>query len=117
VETIGYNNRISFLPYGVSKAALIALTRIEARQWSGAKKIFVYAVCPGYCSTDGTKHAPDSRPPELGADSILYVVNTPSDELENGTFYRDGIQVPQIYTEDAGVCESIERIKKFDSSE
>jgi carbonyl reductase 1 len=117
VETVGYNKEIPLLPYGVSKAALIALTRIEARQWSGAKKIFVYAVCPGYCSTGISRYAPDSRPPELGADSILYVVNTPSDELENGAFYRDGIQLPQIYTDDAGVRQAIERIKKVDSSE
>jgi NAD(P)-dependent dehydrogenase (short-subunit alcohol dehydrogenase family) len=55
------------LPYGVSKAALIALTKIEARQWSDVKKVFV---CPGYCSTDLTENAPGSRPSELGAESI-----------------------------------------------
>jgi NAD(P)-dependent dehydrogenase (short-subunit alcohol dehydrogenase family) len=117
VETVGYNKEIPLLPYGVSKAILIALTRIEARQWSATKKIFVYAVCPGYCSTDMSRHASDSRSPELGADSILYVVNTPSDQLENGAFYRDGIQLPQIYANDAGIREAIQRIKKIESSE
>jgi NAD(P)-dependent dehydrogenase (short-subunit alcohol dehydrogenase family) len=116
VAQIGYNNDISLLPYGVSKAALIALTKIEARQWSDVKKIFVYSVCPGYCSTDLTKNAPGSRPPEVGAESILYVVNTPTDKLENGAFYRDGEKLPQVLTDDAGAREAIERIRKLESS-
>jgi hypothetical protein len=62
-----------------------------------------------------SKHAPDSRPPELGADSILYVVNTDYNKLENGAFYRDGVQLPQIYTNDAEAREAIERMKKLDS--
>lgn len=115
IEAAGYTKEMPFLSYGVSKAALNALTRIEARQWSSVKKIFVYAVCPGYCNTDMSKHAPDSRPPELGADSILYVVNTDYNKLENGAFYRDGVQLPQIYTNDAEAREAIERMKKLDS--
>lgn len=116
VEKIGYTNGMPLLSYGVSKAALIALTKIEARQWSNAKKIYVYAVCPGYCSTDLNKHAAGSRPPELGADSILHVVNTSPKELENGAFYRDGIQLPQIATDDAQIREAMERMKKIASS-
>jgi NAD(P)-dependent dehydrogenase (short-subunit alcohol dehydrogenase family) len=117
VEKIGYTNELPLLPYGISKAALIALTKIEARQWSGPKKIFVYSVCPGYCNTDLSNHAPDSRPPELGADSILHVVNTPNNELENGAFYRDGEQLPQICTDDAVLRAGIERIKKMQASQ
>ncbi|CAF1608384.1 unnamed protein product, partial [Didymodactylos carnosus] len=116
VEKIGYTSELPLLPYGVSKAALIALTQIEARQWSNAKKVFVYAVCPGYCSTDINRHAQGSRPPELGAVSILHVVNTPPDELENGAFYQDGIRLPQIYADDDKVREAIERIKKLSLS-
>ncbi len=71
------------------------LTRTQARQWSGKKNITTYAVCPGFCSTDINPHAPGGRSPELGADSILYLVETPQNELENGgEFYRDGIKKP-----------------------
>jgi NAD(P)-dependent dehydrogenase (short-subunit alcohol dehydrogenase family) len=75
------------LSYGVSKAALIALTRVEARQHSGAKKVFIYSVGPGYCATDINNHGPGARSTELGADSILYVTDTSDRELENGAFY------------------------------
>lgn len=117
VKAIGYTTEIPVLPYGISKAALIALTKIEARQWSETKKIFVYAVCPGYCSTDINKNASEGRSPELGADSILYVVNTPSNELENGGFYRDGEKLLQIYTDDTIVRKVIERVKQISSSD
>jgi NAD(P)-dependent dehydrogenase (short-subunit alcohol dehydrogenase family) len=70
------------------------LTRTQARQCSGKKNITTYAVCPGFCSTDINQHAPGGRSPELGADSILYLVETLQNELENGEFYRDGIKKP-----------------------
>ena len=89
-EQLGYNVQSSYVTYGTSKAALIAQTKIEARQWSGAKNVLVLAVCPGYCSTDLTSHGPGSRPAELGAISILHPVNAPANQLENGEFYQDG---------------------------
>ncbi|CAF1186912.1 unnamed protein product [Didymodactylos carnosus] len=95
-EELGYNPRSSYLIYSVTKAAVIALTRIEARQWSGAKNVLVLSVCPGFCATDLNKNAPGARPAEFGADSILYVVNAPETRLENGCFYRDGQLLPQI---------------------
>jgi NAD(P)-dependent dehydrogenase (short-subunit alcohol dehydrogenase family) len=97
VEKVGYNIKSPFLIYGLSKTALTALTKIEARQWSGAKNVLILAVCPGYCSTDLNNHGPGSRPPELGADSILYVVKAPSKDLKNGQFYQDGQLKPQSY--------------------
>ncbi|CAF3797795.1 unnamed protein product [Rotaria sp. Silwood1] len=96
IEELGYNPKSSYLIYSVAKAAVIALTRIEARQWSGAKAVLILSVCPGFCATDINKNAPGARPAELGADSILYVANAPQSELENGCFYRDGQQLPQI---------------------
>ncbi|UJR06903.1 hypothetical protein I4U23_011193 [Adineta vaga] len=96
-EKIGYNAKSPFLIYGVSKTALTALTRIEAREWSGAKNVLILAVCPGYCSTDLNNHGPGSRSPELGADSILYTVKASHNELEHGKFYQDGQQKPQSY--------------------
>ena len=92
---LGYNDKSPMLTYGVSKAALIALTRAEARQWSGAKNVLVLSVCPGYCATDMNAGRQGARPPELGADSILHPVNAPANELVNGEFYQDGQQKPQ----------------------
>ncbi|CAF2537734.1 unnamed protein product [Rotaria sp. Silwood2] len=95
-EELGYNPKSSYLIYSVTKAAVIALTRIEARQWSRAKNVLVLSVCPGFCATDMNKNAPGAHSAELGADSILYVVNTPQNELGNGCFYRYGQQLSPI---------------------
>jgi hypothetical protein len=43
------------------------------------------------------KDRPGARPAELGADSILYTVNTPANELQNGQFYQDGQLKPQSH--------------------
>ncbi|UJR12149.1 hypothetical protein I4U23_016326 [Adineta vaga] len=96
-EDIGYHSKIPFIIYGVSKTALTALTRVQARQWSGAKGVLVVAVCPGYCATDMNKGRPGARPAELGADSILHAAMTPAKELENGAFYQDGEKKPQAF--------------------
>ena len=93
LDKIGYNSKMDLFNYGISKAALIILTRIQARQSGSDKKVFIYSVCPGYSATDINGHDPNARPAELGADSILYVVNTPNDQLENGAFYQDGKQI------------------------
>ena len=90
VGKLGYNEKSPYLIYGTSKAALIALTRVEAREWSGAKNVLVLSVCPGYCATDLNHNAPGARPAELGADSILHPATAPTNELVNGQFYQDG---------------------------
>ena len=69
---------------------------MEAQNYSGDKKKIFYSVCPAFRSTNINKHAPGSRSPELGADSILYLVNTPNEELENGSFYSDDKVEPEI---------------------
>lgn len=94
---LGYNEKSLALVYGVSKTALIALTQVEARQWSGAKNVLVLSVCPGYCATDMNAGRPGARPPELGADSILHPVKAPANELVNGAFYQDGQQKRQSF--------------------
>lgn len=96
LQIAGYPPDLHYLAYGISKAALIALTRIEAQHYSADREISFYSVCPGFCSTDINRHAPGARSPELGADSILYVVNTPNDQLENGAFYSDGKILAEI---------------------
>ncbi|CAF1640415.1 unnamed protein product [Adineta ricciae] len=96
LEDAGYYIKTHFAIYGISKAALNALTQIEAREWNSSKNRLVLSVSPGFCATDMTSHASDARPPELGADSILHAVYTPANELHNGGFYRDGIELPLI---------------------
>ncbi|CAF1019046.1 unnamed protein product [Rotaria magnacalcarata] len=96
LEHLGYNIESTDLIYGVSKAALNALTQLEAYEWSNNNSLLVVSVTPGFCATDMTGHAPDARPAELGADSILYMVNAPRSELRNGGFYRDGQQISLI---------------------
>ncbi|CAF1256009.1 unnamed protein product [Rotaria magnacalcarata] len=96
VGELGYNPKTLYLIYSVTKAAVICLTRIEAREWFDTKNILVFSVCPGLCATDMTNNAPDGSPAEVGADSILHLVNTDQSRLENGCFYRAGQQLPQI---------------------
>jgi carbonyl reductase 1 len=96
LDDVGYHIKTDVPIYGASKAALNALTQIEAREWSAAKNLLIVSVSPGFCATDMTQHAPTARSPELGADSILHAVNTPQNELKNGGFYRDGQQLPLI---------------------
>jgi hypothetical protein len=38
----------------------------------------------------------NTRSPELGAQSIFYLINASKNEIKNGAFYRDGIQIPFI---------------------
>ena len=111
LERIGYSSEIPFPAYTVSKAAVIALTRIEARENCYDKNIFIYAVCPGFCATDLNNKAADARSPAIGADSILYVINTPANELENGAFYQDGKKLPQICDNEAQVKAFVEHSK------
>lgn len=74
--------------YGVSKAALNALTRILAGELA-PRHIRVNATCPGWVRTDlGGRHAP--RSVEQGAASVLFGVTTP----ETGGIFRDGRRIP-----------------------
>lgn len=74
--------------YGVSKAALNALTRILAGELA-ARRIRVNATCPGWVRTDmGGRNAPRSI--EQGAASVLFGVTT----LETGGIFRDGQRIP-----------------------
>ncbi|CAF1451765.1 unnamed protein product [Adineta ricciae] len=90
LENLGYRTKPDWFVYGVSKMALNALTQIETRQWSARKNLLCLSVTPGFCATDMTHFATNARSAELGADSILYVINTPANQLESGGFYRDG---------------------------
>lgn len=72
--------------YGVSKAALNALTIKLAGELRG-RDILVNAVCPGWVATD--MGGPGGRPVEQGAASVLWAVDLP-DDGPTGGFFRDG---------------------------
>jgi NAD(P)-dependent dehydrogenase (short-subunit alcohol dehydrogenase family) len=70
--------------YGVSKAALNALTRVFARELA-PRRIRVNATCPGWVRTDmGGRSAP--RSVEQGAASVLFGVTA----RQTGGVFRDG---------------------------
>lgn len=73
--------------YGVSKAALDALTRVFARELA-PREIRVNSTCPGWVRTDmGGRNAPRSI--EQGAASVLFGVTA----KETGHILRDGKRV------------------------
>ncbi|HET7499440.1 MAG TPA: SDR family NAD(P)-dependent oxidoreductase [Kofleriaceae bacterium] len=73
--------------YGVSKAALNALTRVLARELS-PRQVRVNATCPGWVRTDmGGRGAP--RSVEDGAASVLFGVTT----THSGGVFRDGRRI------------------------
>ena len=72
--------------YGISKAALNALTRVLAHEHPALR---VNATCPGWVRTDmGGRGAP--RSVEEGAASVLWGVTT----TETGGVFRDGRRIP-----------------------
>ena len=74
--------------YGMSKAALNALTRILAGELA-ARQIRVNATCPGWVRTDmGGRNA--TRSVEQGAASVLWGVTA----TETGGVFRDGRRIP-----------------------
>lgn len=76
--------------YGVSKAALNALTIMLANELRGSG-ILVNAVCPGWVATDMGGRG--GRPVAKGAASVVWAVNL-ADDGPTGGFYRDGRPLP-----------------------
>ncbi|WP_308167561.1 SDR family NAD(P)-dependent oxidoreductase [Catellatospora tritici] len=76
--------------YGVSKAALNALTRKLADDLTGSG-ILVNAVCPGWIATD--MGGPGGGPVTDGAASVLWAVDLP-DRGPTGGFFRHGRPLP-----------------------
>ena len=76
--------------YSHSKVALIAATRVMARDPANAN-ILINACCPGYCSTDLTHHA-GPRSPQDGAKTPVMVALLPEGSTVTGRFFEDEAQ-------------------------
>ena len=74
--------------YGVSKAALNALTATLAAELADTP-IVVNAVCPGLTATWEGAEQMGARPVEQGAVSVLWAATLPDDGPRGG-FFRDG---------------------------
>jgi NAD(P)-dependent dehydrogenase (short-subunit alcohol dehydrogenase family) len=78
--------------YGVSKAALIALTSSLAAELAGSP-VMVNAVCPGLTATYPGAEAMGARPVADGAAGIVWAATLPDDGPRGGLF-RDGLPLP-----------------------
>lgn len=81
-------NRGSVASYGISKAALNALTSKLAAELDGTG-ILVNAVCPGLTATAPGMEAMGARPVADGAASVVWTALLP-DDGPSGGFFRDG---------------------------
>jgi NAD(P)-dependent dehydrogenase (short-subunit alcohol dehydrogenase family) len=78
--------------YGISKAALNALTTKLAVELNGTG-ILVNAVCPGFTATAPGMEAMGARPISEGAASVAWAALLP-DDGPTGGFFRDGKPLP-----------------------
>jgi NAD(P)-dependent dehydrogenase (short-subunit alcohol dehydrogenase family) len=78
--------------YGVSKAALNALTSKFAAELEGSG-ILVNAVCPGLTATAPGMEMMGARPVTDGAASVVWAATLP-DDGPSGGFFRDGQPLP-----------------------
>eukprot|EP00164_Ancoracysta_twista_P002619 GFYU01003485.1.p1 GENE.GFYU01003485.1~~GFYU01003485.1.p1 ORF type:complete len:276 (-),score=44.70 GFYU01003485.1:89-916(-) len=75
--------------YGMSKACIIAYTRILARQLAadGSKRT-TFSCCPGYCDTDMTR-GKGPKSPFDGSDTPTWLALEGGRAARNGSFYMD----------------------------
>uniref|UniRef100_M1DGG3 (+)-neomenthol dehydrogenase n=1 Tax=Solanum tuberosum TaxID=4113 RepID=M1DGG3_SOLTU len=76
-----------FAAYKVSKAALIAYTRVLGSKYPNFR---VNSVCPGYCGTDMTAYT-GSLTAEEGAESLVKLSLLPNDGPSGVFFYRKDV--------------------------
>jgi carbonyl reductase 1 len=85
VMTKGVNNEWSNTCYGMSKLAVICMTKILA---NAEPSIKINAYCPGFCSTDMSSHR-GSRSPEQGARVGLYLATLDRASSISGKFFTN----------------------------
>ncbi|MFN8473687.1 MAG: SDR family NAD(P)-dependent oxidoreductase [Anaerolineae bacterium] len=85
-------NRGATASYGISKAALNALTSKLAAELDGSG-ILVNSVCPGLTATAPGMEAMGARPIPEGAASVVWAAILP-DDGPHGGFFRDGKPLP-----------------------
>lgn len=78
--------------YGISKAALNALTTTLATELAGTG-ILVNAVCPGLTATWPGAEAMGARPVDRSAAGVVWAATLPADGPTGG-FFRDGAPLP-----------------------
>ncbi len=85
-------NQGAVASYGISKAALNALTSKFAAELADTS-ILVNAVCPGLTATAPGMEAMGAGPVEKGASSVVWAVTLP-DDGPTGGFFRYGNRLP-----------------------
>jgi NAD(P)-dependent dehydrogenase (short-subunit alcohol dehydrogenase family) len=85
-------NQGAVTSYGISKAALNALTTKFAAELTGSG-ILVNAVCPGLTATASGMEAMGAQPIPAGAASIIWAATLPADGPTGG-FFRHGQAIP-----------------------
>jgi NAD(P)-dependent dehydrogenase (short-subunit alcohol dehydrogenase family) len=78
--------------YGISKAALNALTSTLAAELAGTS-VLVNAVCPGLTATYPGAEAMGARPVEESAEGVVWAARLPDDGPRGG-FFRDARPLP-----------------------
>ena len=78
--------------YGISKAAINALTSKLAAELEGSGSL-VNSVCPGLTATAPGMEQMDARPVREGAASMVWAATLP-DDGPTGGFFRDGEPLP-----------------------
>eukprot|EP01084_Bolivina_argentea_P102426 183489_1 len=79
--------------YGMSKALVVAYTKVLARDHPSLK---INCCCPGYCDTDMTSHR-GPRSAEQGAKTPAQLVLLPWNELPTGQFWYNEANVPSAW--------------------
>jgi carbonyl reductase 1 len=79
--------------YGMSKLAIIAATKIWARELGGGSSdgtgnIKVNCCCPGYCATDMSSHN-GPRSASDGAKNAVLLATMPRNDCPTGAFYQN----------------------------
>ena len=85
------NNQASGWPnsaYGVSKAAVHALTRIHAAELR-SRGISCNAMCPGWCKSDMAGWERPPKTAEEGADTAIFLAMLPAGDAPSGKFFSD----------------------------